>query len=631
MIKWYYKLKRIFMPIIILIIAACFIIVPLSIFFAQKSAEKEIAIDKPELEYKQAPMEINIHDEEIEGGGKLRTSDWVWTYDLSALDGFSINDYEIYAYKLGAENYKDHVDSEGNRTYWSKKPVDGDWTETLLWDSLNLHEDDLTDAEIEECNNDLTANVSEWRNDGTQIIKGVTSSEQGYTLSAKVSVTKLNDNGVPITFDNVSLGPDLIKTESDDNTKYISTPFIPNFNLDAGTLAGVFENNKNLYVNPYEFNIWPRIDLNPGFNDTYLNEIYDIVPHVKANIYYDIDNDVFVPGADENYDPENDFLIASIDKDQQVKNGMFMFDNGKQPMSSKLYDENSTLIKLDPNSFKVDIKFNYKFKPLEELKTIMEADYILPESGHYHDFDYITDTSNPEEYILNANNITLTNMEGPIDAMAAKIAPESLSTIISTNDMGYTQITLATRDDYIFNSDTITEKDYSMEAVYQYFSDLQGPETMFDKFLAFSTFNKNNIGEDDYIYSSTDTYPKMFPSSAEYFIDPNSSLSIERDGDDHAAEDWTIAYGLQELKYYYEKETVELINYESRDEIPDLIPAKGETGFKLIAPSNVHYRNIERDNNTALMHTIIILLMLVLVVPIIISIMISFIRSKKSK
>lgn len=631
MIKWYYKLKRILMPIIILIIAACFIIIPLVIFYEQKSGEKEITIEKPEISYKVKPHEVNRIEEDIPSAGKLATSDWLWTYDLSQLDGFTINDYFVFAYKKSAKKYDEHVDSSGQRTYWSKKPIDGDWTDSLLWDALYIQEDDLTDETLAQYNNDLSANVSEWKNDGTQFVSGVTSADQGYSLSARVSVTKINDNGVPITFDNVYLGGDILKTKADDYTKYISTPYIPWINLDSGHIGGIFENNKNLFVNPYEFTIWPRVPLDVGLNEDLPNEIYEIVPHLKADIYYDNNYDPYTLNGDEKYKPEEDFLITSIDTDQQIVNGEYMFQKGKQAMYNELYDDTATLVDVDLNSFKVDIEYNYKFKGLEELKTILDVDYVLPEGGQESDFDYITDLNNPEEYTFTANNLTIDHMEDPIDAMSAKIIPESLSTVITTNDLGYTQISLATRDDYIFNSKVITTKDYSIETNFKYFSDLQGPEVMFGKWLSFTTFNKDEIDDGDFMYSSTDVIPKMFPKTSEYFIDPTSSFVIERDGNSTGtSSDWTIAYGLQELKYFFDKDSVELINYDTVDEIPDLIPQKGESGFNLIAPSNVHYRNIEHDYNSSLMYLIIILLILVLIIPIIISISIVLIRNRKT-
>lgn len=629
MIKWYYKIRKAILPVIVLIVAACFIVIPLSIFFFQESTKDEVVIDKPELKYKMEPKETVVDSGEFEGDDIV--SNWSWTYDLSDFDGFEIEDYFVVAIKQGGDSFLDNHDSEGNWTMWADKPEDGDWTETMLWDQILVDANALDDAAINEYNNELNANIKPWLNDGSQGIKGLSSSSMGFSIIAGVSATKVNDNNVPINFDRIVLGPTKVATQADKYTKYISAPELMYIDSLNGTAGGIFVNSGTIYANPYDYSLWPRVLQNSGVNTDYGDTIYDVVPHINANIYYDLSPTEYVVDGEDKYNPEEDYLIKNINTDQVLSNGAYIYESGVVPMDSNLYDENAKLIDLDPLSFKIDIEFNYKFKPINEIKEIMNADYLKQESDSLESgaFDYITDYNNPEEYRQVVNHLTINEMEWILDAFSIKMIPDSLSTIIATNDIGYTQISMTTRDDYIFSSDLISPKDYSISMNMYYFDDLNGPDNLINKWLSFSSFARTEIDEEDYAYVSTDTIPKIFPTTSQYFIDPNSTFTIERDTDDNNYEyHWTVGYGNNSLRYYFEQDEIELINYDSKDDIPDLIPAEGETGLKIIAPNNVHYRNIEHDYSSELMIIIIVLLVLVLLVPITISFIVRIIKNR---
>lgn len=662
MIKWYYKIKRVLMPILIVIIVALFILVPLSFYFTSKSNDEKKKIDAPKLVLENALVETEIddgvNDPNTFEDDTDRISSWDWKFDLSNFDGYEITDYYVIAKKkdfndgnsdtyddfyndmLSPDNSKqliwtyDHTTTDTNVS----KILDS-WKHSLVFEYILPSSIEYEDWQEEQAATFLNGVYKPWDNENSVFeIENLPSSSLGYDLDAAISVNGVNEEGLEIMFNDIRLDDTPIITAPSTNLGYISMPKITYLYSELGILDGVFYNVKNssqLKVNPYEFSINPQIDVYNGKNANMQDVYYEIPPTVSARLYYDKNPTDYIINGDSAYDSNEDTIIAELNNSRQtIVNGEYVFNFGVLPMLSSAYKNNVIKETINPNNFRIDLSFSFKFNSLSFIKQSLGVEKVISDKGEDSDeFDWIDDYENPNLYNETYNNLkvdsktdTSDGMESILEFMKLQLVPASFSVVLNKTKSGLMQLSLVTKDDFFFNSPSVNRSELMFNIDITWYSNSGGIGDKKTKWFSMGDFVDYNINGETY-HVSTTMFNNMFSDDELYFIDPDSYFSFSISDDDiNFSSDFSPTYGQDKIVQYFDPNIFKLVNYENQSEIFNLIPNKDSNEYKVIAPDNFHYRDISHEMNDNYMLIVIIMLILVFIIPVIFIVIYRFAR-----
>lgn len=634
MIVWYYKLKRIFKPIIIVVIAALFVIVPLSFFFFEK---REIN-DKEKLTPPTLSISLKEMNREIDSSSNIVTSDWTWTYNLSDFENYTCLDYYVIAKPMVFGDYYDYVDPLGNSTIWSydhnnetNSELNRNWYSSMIYKSIFSNDEKYQEIH----GNFLETNTSEWVNDSNIIrINDLKSSSRGYEIKAGAKIKTFDESGEEFIF-NVYSDETTLNTNGNNNTTIISIPTIECLDVDEGTVDDIFIDSKyddistiSVNANSYSLIFNASLYVEDGNNGNISNQLYSVKPNLDLKIYYDVNSDEndYEIGGSSAFNSEDVLLIEQENINLEFdSNGNQKFVSEFASVPSIAYDNHIMKETIKPENIKIDLHMDFKFNPLSEIRSNLnldDDDVIVPEDGF--DFSWIgDDLENPKSYSLDVNNMTSNSSSYVLEMVKYQLSSIPYTLFVYNNNVGTTEIRMITSDGFWFDNPDFEKSPISITLSFKIFQGAPSGGIRLTSWYSLTHFINVSYNENEY-YTTSAILPWMILENEQYFIDQTSYIRINivsnyDDGDLISDNLVSNIPDSNNRKIPFTNENFDFYHYSDFDQFEDALTPTDSTKTNFVMPENWFYNSLpNHEVNKAFLILIIVILIMLLLIPVLI-------------